>query len=669
MMAIPEVAKLPAKAADDLKKLVETRLVWGKRFWSPLHSRMDYWASLYFLLDVIQQIKPVGYRRFISNQPRTALDAALSILTRNEPFWRIPLNEIASENTDERLKIGKIERTLQGIIHDVDELFSMRYLMPFWKQVGMQALLRGCVWGKVHVTAEALAYRDSPVIAEIYDGRLVYPHTDSMGLNYVLIEKPTTMGDLANCYPAAWAAEAMRDNNFNPNAPAVKYEYWSNDRNEEKGVTGVLGGPIGGGEVYNPNQMPQLAPLKWLIEPYYHGYSPQALPVVGVPVNGVNIISKPNVSQLVLDRSQQRARMMGLQEYGAFWQMGAASWVSECGRSLLSAVEEQVPQYNELIATIFQHFSIGTYGTWIFKSPTGELPQFTPGIESKIAIRPEEDLRRAEISPINADAYRLVAILSEEREKGILSNILQAVVPNLPSGIFFQQVANAALNALEPYSDGMETFGTRAGTSILAQLQAGAGTFKKFEVTAPMRGSLARRQTFFAIEFDCRTDLDGKRRYRPRPVFKPSLPDDLSLRIQAARFALDPRRPVLSLVTVLENILQIDDPAEELERIWEDIANNDPVIVLEHVAQALEKRGEAEMAARIRTNEFRAAYTQEMQFRQATGQTMAVPTGGTTMPPEAGGAAATQHPGTGQGQAPTGPEMGMMGQMGERVGV
>ena len=674
-MAIPRGALLNKKEAEDLRKSITTKLQYGKRFWSPLHVRQDYWSAMYFLLDVIQQYKPIGYRRFISNEPRTALDAALSILTRNESFWRIPLNEATDENMDERRRIGKVERTLQGVIYDVDENFSMRGLMPFWKQVAMQALLRGWIWGKLHVTEEALKYREAPVIAEVYDSRTVYPYLDAMGLNYGIIEKPTTMGDLASLYPEAYGDE-YNDKNFDPNRPAVKFEYWSNDRGEMKGVTGVLGSAVPTHQLYNPNNVLPLADGKWLIPPYRHGFSPQALPIFGVAVNGVNVVTKPSIMNLVLDRNRERARLMGLGEYGAFWQSSSNSWVSESGRSLLSAVEEQVPQYNELIATIFHHFSIGTYGTWIFKTPSGELPEFTPGIEAKVAIRPEEDLRRAEMSPVTPDAYRLVAILDNERQKGVLSNILQAVVPFQGSGIMFQQVANAALNALEPFHDGMENFGTRAGTSILAQLQSGGTSLKKFTVTAPASASIVRRQTFFNVEFDPAIDLDRGRRYRPRPVFKPSLPDDMSLRIQAARFALDPRRPVLSLMTVLENILQIDDPAAEIDRIWEDIANTDPVIVLEHVAQALERRQEHDMAARIRTTEFRAAYLQEMQFRQQTGQTqaygsqtMAMPTGNTTMPAETGVAPATQHPGTGQGQAAEGVGPGLMGQLGERGSV
>ncbi len=187
---------------DDLKNMILRRLREGKDVWRPLHTRMDLWSNMYFLLDPIQQMKPIGIaRRFVSNEPRTGPDAAISILTRNPIGWKIDLTNAEDENGEERRTIGRIERTLGGLFWDIDELFSMRLLPPMWKQIAWQATIRGMVWGKFHVTLEALKYRQSPVVAEIYDSRLVYPHLDEWGLNNVLIEKPTNLGSLVATYP------------------------------------------------------------------------------------------------------------------------------------------------------------------------------------------------------------------------------------------------------------------------------------------------------------------------------------------------------------------------------------------------------------------------------------------------------------------------------------
>lgn len=632
---IPQEARVPSQMHNDTKQMINTRLAMGKNYWRPAHARQDYWALMYYLQDVIQQMKPVNHRRFISNEPNTAVNLAMSILTRNEAYWRIALFESMSENADERRTIGKVERTLQGIIYDIDEMFSQRLRMRFWKQVASQALIRGWIWGKVHITNDALKYRPTPIIAEMYDPRLVYPHVDAFGLSYVLIESVTTLGDLVAMYPDKWGYKES-ENTYDPNRAASKIEYWSNDRGDKKGICAVLASesPMEQSYLYDIGSIGSSLAADFVIDPYYHGYTPEALPVVGVPVNGLNLTAKPQLGELLTDRLAERANLLGTPSAYHWWN-GQNNHVAEMGRSLLVSVEEHVPQYNELIATIMQHFGVSAYGTWVFTSPTGEQPRFTPGIEAKIALTPEEKLERVEVGPINADAFKLVQILGDEKQNGMLANILRANTPFQGTGVLFQQMANAALNALEPFQDGMEEFGQRIGTSILAQLQMASSVIKPFEVLTPHGSTTSKRQSFWVVEFDPK-DLGKKKRLRPRPVFKPALPDDLAVRINAARLALDPRRPILSLTTVLENILQIEDPTDEIDRIWEDIANTDPVLVFEQIAQALERMGETDLAQRIQEKQFRQSFTEELQFRQATGGAIPTPGKMPNMPPEAG---------------------------------
>jgi hypothetical protein len=328
-----------------------------------------------------------------------------------------------------------------------------------------------------------------------------------------------------------------------------------------------------------------------------------------------------------------------------------------------------MPQYNELIATIFQHFSMGTYGTWVFKNRTGEAPpDFEGGLNEKIVLRPEEGAERFEPSPITPDAYRLMQILTEEREKGVLSNILHAVgpMPGIESGFGLQQMTNTAVNALEPYLDGMKQFGIRFGGSVLKQMQLAAGELAPFQVVTP-----TPKRAYFRIEFDPKVDLDRNRRYRPVPVPKPALPDDLTVRLTAARLALDPRRPLLSLITVLETIVQIEDPAGEVNRIWEDIAQTDPVIVAEQIADALERLGEDTMAARMRETEFRQKLVEDIKFRQITGS---IPGLGGQQPgpgPETGAVQANQRTSTPGTQPPGGGMQGegaaILGALGETM--
>lgn len=604
----------------DLQQEIALKLHHGKQYWWPLHARMDYWSGMYFMLDVMQQMKPLGYRRFITNEPRTAVDTSVSIMTRNDSYWRGDTNDAEMDNQDGRRRLGKVERVLQGLIYDADELFSMTGQMPFWKQAAYQALLRGWVWAKAHITTTALEYRSSPLLTEIFDSRLVYPHFDQYGLNYALMEKHTTLGDLLSVYPEAYPDE-LRKKGGNPNQPAVKVEYWSNTRGEREGVTGVLA-VVTDPKSASPLSQPVMnldtigANGKWLIPPYRHGYHPDQLPVFGVPVNGVPIQLKPGYSTALDQVYESKWHQFGFDM--RFWQ-GPHTAVAESGRSILSSVEEQIPQFNELVATIFQYFSMTAFPTKIFKTQTGELPEFEEGINAHIPLRPEESVENLQLPPISSDAYRLLQLLQDEQAKGTLSNVLRATTPfgGGESGIFFQQVTNAALNGLEPYQSGLVQLGTRMSSSILGQMQAASSELKKFTVSVPLRPN-----TYFRVDvdFDPKEDLARDRKYRIRPIFRPSLPDDMHIRIQTARVAIDPARPVLSVLTVLEKIIQVEDPTAEMDRIWEDVANRDPVIVLEQIAQSLERMEEPELAARIREAQFRTRFMEEMQFRQASGQ-------------------------------------------------
>ena len=635
-----------AEAHEALRSEIEQKLLWGKAFWKPLHDRMDYWLNMYLLLDLVQQSKPLGFRRFISNDPRTATDAAQSILTRNRSHWRIdmPAGQVGKE---ERAKIGKIEHALDGIVDDMDEMFLLRGEMPFWKQVAFFALMRGWVWGKFHVTKTATEMgRPTPFVSELWDARMVYPTFDGLGLASVIAEKFTTLAELALQYPEVVNIDPAT---HDLNSPAVKLEYWSNTRKDRPGIMGTLAiwdaARTGSGIMHAPEDMVRTGQRSWLITPREHGYTPEQLPVVGAPVNGIPIKSKPFAGRLVDSSFRDRADRLGANP--PTWH-DPSGWVAESGRGFLSAVEENLPQYNELIATALQHFSIGTFGQWVFWTASGEAPEFEEGMNAKIPLHIGEEVKRFDPSPISSDAWQLMQVLKEERQRGMLASVLQASSAFQGTGVLFQQVIHAALNALEPFSSGMGTFGSQVASHILEQLKVSdVGT-----LSLAVRSS----RSYFNIEFDPKVDL-GRRKYRPFPVFSPSLPEDMMMKAQVARILLDPRRPVASLVTVIDRVFQWEDPEGEESRIFADIANLDPVIVLERIAQALEEEGLPEIAERIRTEEFRANWIKDLQFKQmqaAAGVEGALPGPG----PETGAVTATGgltgRPGQGQAAEPGG---------------
>jgi hypothetical protein len=376
----------------------------------------------------------------------------------------------------------------------------------------------------------------------------------------------------------------------------------------------------------------------WLVEPEFHGYRPNALPVIGVPVNGIPLKIKPPFGSMVLNAMNQRAIALG--QIAPSWHDPSGA-PAEWGRGLLASVEELVPQYNEMVATAMQHFGMNTFPTWAFHTQTGELPDFEDGVNARIPLRIGESVEQLLPHPINTDAYRILDILREEKERGTLNNILQATgAVNSASGIVLQQAINAALNGLHPFSTGNRNFGTVFGSHILEQLR----TADVGSLSLVSRGA----KSYFRITFDPKADL-GERKYLPEPVFKPSVPEDMMLKAQVSRLLLDPRMPVMSVTTVLDRIFQLEDPEGEQKRMLEDIANRDPVLLLERVAQVLEEAGEQDMADRIRQKEFQAVFQEKAQMLEMQAQVSQLMAQMQGAQNAAGGAG-----GQGAGQVPTG---------------
>jgi hypothetical protein len=92
--------------------------------------------------------------------------------------------------------------------------------------------------------------------------------------------------------------------------------------------------------------------------------------------------------------------------------------------------------------------------------------------------------------------------------------------------------------------------------------------------------------------------------------------------------------------------------------------------MLEQIAQALERFGEEEMAARMRESQMRARLIEDIQFRQATGT---MPGGGggggLNMGPEAGQPESTQRRSEVERAALDQRGMELVGSAGERAGV
>ena len=200
-------------------------------FWKPAHDRQDYHMSMYLLADAIQQSKPAGMFRFISNDPQTALNTAHSILTRNQVFWDVDVLSLPDTDKEERDKVSKIEMAVGGIVDDLDTLFLARGESTFWSQAAWYALLRGWIWGKFIVTEESNREDGVPIQGEFWDSRSTYPVFDGAGLHSIIVLKEISVAQLISDYQENESiqnilAKGKNEYDLDLGSIAYKLEWW-----------------------------------------------------------------------------------------------------------------------------------------------------------------------------------------------------------------------------------------------------------------------------------------------------------------------------------------------------------------------------------------------------------------------------------------------------------
>ena len=214
------------------------------------------------------------------------------------------------------------------------------------------------------------------------------------------------------------------------------------------------------------------------------------------------------------------------------------------------------------------------------------------------------------------------------------------------------QIRQTALTKLSPYSKGLGFFGTMFSRAMLHQLRdVNPGVIELVH--------RSRADTYARITFDPQTELDD-RDYKVVPRFEPALPDDIHLLAQTARLLLDPRNPVMSLEDVLTRVFRHPDAAGVARRIWGDVANREPVLILMNIVQALREEGQYELADIVEERAFFQSAVQDITMKQTLAR-MGFPgelpggeatTAGAGLGPEAGG---TSFPGAAREGLPAEP--------------
>ncbi len=581
----------------------------------PRHNRMDYWMMMYLLYDSYQDNKPLGQRRFKSNSPMTIVDTCHRIISRFPIQWQIAIDQLERTDPDRESLYGDIERSLYGFMEDIDEDLLDRGETIARKHAAYQALLRGMIAVKVHMTTET--DRDSGLVYVPYDSRFVLPSYDKNGLKDIICLTPMLAGDVAADY-----GDKVPDK-FNPDSRINKVEIWNRVK------TGVA--------YSNPDSY-SFGKNSWLIPPTDHGFFGadgkmekdrlNKLPFVIRDVNPLPIAEKPTgmtnfPMPLNSDSVPGTMRRMLGNSSTQLWR-NAKIPVAERGRSILASIENHVPQFNEAVASIWQSFSLDAFGIYFMQTRGGVVPSDVAdalGSGGIIGMERGDTIQRFSPQPMNPAGMQFLDIIGQENEKGTIAGVLQAM-GEFRSGFLQARMEQAALNSIEPFIFGHNSWATGSGQLIIDQLRTFKGKGAKISLAFSLDVGSGGSKNFHRVEFDPAVLKDI-----PRPLVKgeaePALPADMLERATIANTLVNGKRPLISRSTAQERILRIPDPARENERIWEDIAETDPVVIMEEIATALERRGKEDIAKIFRDKEsmmLAMQMMQQMQVQMMAGQ-------------------------------------------------
>ena len=314
------------------------------------------------------------------------------------------------------------------------------------------------------------------------------------------------------------------------------------------------------------------------------------------------------------------------------------------GRSIFWAIRDAVPQFNEFMALLSQVIRVGALGTWMMTSLDGSPRPFDIGSGIMNYGEMGVEVKRYEPGQPPEGLAEILRMIYQELQMGSVPADLMTAASQATSGFDRAQIISVALNSVGSYMIAHNAWAEQVTQQFLSQFQG-----KSYEMLA--RGYDPTKTPF---ELTIRGD-EIDRYYDVKIKRQLALPDDTQARIQMARLALDPAAPILDPWTVLDEIMEVEDPDLVIDKLWEYKVWFFPPIQFNLMKEALIRRGDftPDQMNMILTMEAASQYQAETMKLQGQGTVAqmqsSMPGTGmspSTLPPEAAGAMGGQAPPT-----------------------
>ena len=544
-------------------------------------SRITHFRDLVKQIDWAQRKKSSNYASFEGNEAGSFFSAMVQILSKNPMRHRIPLE---GEQTDEeRDLVSKVERLVLGTYRDVDDLRTKRMEAgPMQQAMSQFACSDG--WVVVEVVKNDDNSEKPLVDMRTHDNLLAHPVYGPDGLLAVYIRSDRTKAQVQLEYPQIKLEQRARL--FQ--SGKIDYVGWGKANSTEVlTIYQALGTDIYYGVAIN---------AQWAIKPYKLDWINE-IPVVAMPINGLPFRTDRRVADAYsASMSPDQVNYLNQRD-----------WLSDVGRGIFHMNEGLYPAFNELWANIMDIVDKEARGTYNLEMPPDADDDVdTSGIKigkgghdainalpagSKLTVIPPIGLRREVVDALNGMSGML-------QRGGISWQLTGSLPPTQMSGFALSQLLSAALTIANPYVQGLQGAYAALDGFIIKAYQKSTRQKQTVKV-------MKSDKSFVVEEIDLSL-LKGRKFYFDVQL-KPALPDDIAQKVTIAATAK--RDGLLSNLTIMDDLLGVDDPETELDRKLEDDIMSLPTVRLRRAAGLALERGDRASAI---------ALLMELQILQAT---------------------------------------------------
>jgi hypothetical protein len=539
-----------------------------EKFWKPRDDRAKKALETYHMYDKLEMAKKANDKAYyISNDARTLAETVISLISRNEPWPRIP---ITTESQEDRKLISQIERMCIGIKRMADEQMRQQ-----WRGNGIMALCaKNAVLRGWYGACQLLIDDEGEISIKMFDPIEFFPELGPDRPRRIIHKYVMTVSEAMD----EWAIAK-----YQPVSDKVKtvtvYDDWfyDDDGNVLNGVViqDAYGNLVGSEKQKANHYVKEPTIVEGL----------RRIPIIMGPITGTTIRSDT--------------------VKGVKWQATIGQDIYSMNMALSSDGANIYEQFNHYMSLVLELVDKAANRGLIGFSPSGDLTadRIDERAGGFTSLKTTERLEAQPYVTAPIEVNRIAADLAAQLQRGGISWALTGQVPFEMSGYALDKLISSAMIVLNAFIDGQKSFIKDFWGLFLEQYK------DRGQKPVTFFGEL-KTGTLFEEEF--KPEMLTKK-YYIEPDLQAALPEDAASK---AAIGAQWRQIGIDVFTIMEEVLHTQDPDLLDERKLREVAMSLEPIALRRIEAAFEAAGEMEKAKFVK--EYRIMKELELSARFET---------------------------------------------------